>query len=97
MQAPLLRLTGIRKSFGGVRALAGVDLELRGGSITALLGENGAGKSTLVKILTGVHQPDGGVVELDQIEKVVAAAGAVVKVLSAEVARLPAASRLLTR
>ena len=66
MQAPLLRLTGIRKSFGGVRALAGVDLELRRGSITALLGENGAGKSTLVKILTGVHQPDGGTVELDE-------------------------------
>jgi rhamnose transport system ATP-binding protein len=65
VQAPLLRLTEIRKSFGGVRALAGVNLELRRGSITALLGENGAGKSTLVKILTGVHQPDGGTVELD--------------------------------
>jgi rhamnose transport system ATP-binding protein len=60
----LLRLTDIRKSFGGVRALAGVDLQLHGGSITALLGENGAGKSTLVKILTGVHQPDAGSVEL---------------------------------
>ena len=66
MQTPLLRLTGIRKTFGGVRALAGVDLELHRGSITALLGENGAGKSTLVKILTGVHQPDAGSVELDE-------------------------------
>ncbi len=66
MQAPLLRLTNVRKSFGGVRALAGVDLELHRGSITALIGENGAGKSTLVKILTGVHQPDAGTVELDQ-------------------------------
>ncbi len=54
---PLLTLTDIRKSFGGVRALAGVNLELQRGSITALLGENGAGKSTLVKILSGVHQP----------------------------------------
>jgi len=62
---PLLRLTNIRKSFGGVRALAGVNLEMHRGSITALLGENGAGKSTLVKILTGVHHPDAGSVELD--------------------------------
>lgn len=66
MPTPLLRLTDIRKSFGGVRALAGVNLELYRGSITALLGENGAGKSTLVKILTGVHQPDAGRVELDE-------------------------------
>jgi rhamnose transport system ATP-binding protein len=66
VQTPLLRLTDIRKSFGGVRALAGVNLQLQRGSITALLGENGAGKSTLVKILTGVHQPDAGRVELDE-------------------------------
>ena len=65
MTTPLLRLTDIRKSFGGVRALAGVNLEMHRGSITALLGENGAGKSTLVKILTGVHHPDAGSVELD--------------------------------
>jgi len=64
--APTLRLTGVRKSFGGVRALAGVDLELHRGSITALIGENGAGKSTLVKILTGVHQPDSGTLELEE-------------------------------
>jgi rhamnose transport system ATP-binding protein len=65
VQAPLLRLTGLRKTFGGVRALAGVDLQLHRGSITALIGENGAGKSTLVKILTGVHQPDAGTMALD--------------------------------
>ena len=65
MTTPLLRLTDIRKSFGGVRALAGVNLEMHRGSITALLGENGAGTSTLVKILTGVHHPDAGSVELD--------------------------------
>jgi rhamnose transport system ATP-binding protein len=66
VQTPLLSLTDIRKSFGGVRALAGVDLQLHRGSITALIGENGAGKSTLVKILTGVHQPDAGTVELER-------------------------------
>jgi rhamnose transport system ATP-binding protein len=62
---PFLTLTDVRKSFGGVRALDGVSLELHRGSITALLGENGAGKSTLVKILSGVHQPDAGVITLD--------------------------------
>jgi rhamnose transport system ATP-binding protein len=60
-----LTLTDIRKSFGGVRALGGVSLELHRGSITALLGENGAGKSTLVKILSGVHPPDAGAITLD--------------------------------
>jgi len=55
----------VRKSFGGVRALAGVNLELHRGTVTALIGENGAGKSTLVKILSGVHQPDSGAIEID--------------------------------
>src|SRR6187455_1225283 len=64
--APLLSLTDVRKSFGGARALERASLDLYAGSVTALLGENGAGKSTLVKILTGVHQPDGGSVELDE-------------------------------
>jgi rhamnose transport system ATP-binding protein len=62
---PLLSLTGIRKSFGGVRALDDASLELHAGSVTALIGENGAGKSTLVKILSGVHQPDAGDIRLD--------------------------------
>jgi rhamnose transport system ATP-binding protein len=63
--APFLTLTDIRKSFGGARALERVSLELHPGSVTALLGENGAGKSTLVKILSGVHQPDGGEIHLE--------------------------------
>jgi len=58
----LLVLTDLSKSFGGVQALRGVSLELRAGEVHALVGENGAGKSTLIKIITGAHAPDGGVV-----------------------------------
>lgn len=50
----------IVKLFPGVRALGGVNLDLRPGTVHALLGENGAGKSTLIKVLTGVYRPDGG-------------------------------------
>lgn len=57
---PLLRLSRITKSFAGVRALRGVDFELRAGEVHALLGENGAGKSTLIKVVTGAHRPDDG-------------------------------------
>jgi ribose transport system ATP-binding protein len=58
--AALIELSDISKSFGGSLALDRVSLELRPGSVHALMGENGAGKSTLMKILAGVHQPDGG-------------------------------------
>ena len=60
-----LELRNICKSFPGVRALDGVNLALRKGSVHALVGENGAGKSTLMKILDGVHQPDDGQILLD--------------------------------
>ena len=57
---PLLTLEEITKRFPGVVANDGVTLEVRAGEVHALLGENGAGKTTLVKILYGIHQPDGG-------------------------------------
>jgi ribose transport system ATP-binding protein len=62
--APLLEMRGIEKSFPGVRALRGVDLELAAGEVLALLGENGAGKSTLIKMLGGAHRPDAGSLQL---------------------------------
>jgi ribose transport system ATP-binding protein len=61
---PLLRMVGVGKSFPGVRALDGIDLDLHSGEVLALLGENGAGKSTLIKILGGAHRPDSGSIEI---------------------------------
>jgi ribose transport system ATP-binding protein len=58
--AQLLEMRGIVKEFPGVRALDGVDLEVRAGEVHCLLGQNGAGKSTLIKVLSGAHQPDAG-------------------------------------
>ena len=63
--SPVLSLRGISKSFPGVRALNGVELDLYPGLVTALIGENGAGKSTIVKILTGIYQPDEGTITVD--------------------------------
>jgi rhamnose transport system ATP-binding protein len=57
---PIIRMQDISKSFGGVRALKNVGIEVFSGEVHAILGENGAGKSTLIKTMTGVHQPDSG-------------------------------------
>lgn len=61
----VLRMTGITKQFGPVKALDDVDFELERGEIHALLGTNGAGKSTLVKILSGVYLKDAGRIEIN--------------------------------
>ena len=63
--APLLRMEGISKRYGGVRALEKADLSVSAGTIHAILGENGAGKSTLIKILSGVVAPDEGEIRLE--------------------------------
>ncbi|MFD5126703.1 sugar ABC transporter ATP-binding protein [Streptomyces olindensis] len=59
-----LRVSGLTKSFGGVRALDGVDLTVPAGQVHALLGHNGAGKSTLIKCLGGAFPPDAGTIEI---------------------------------
>ncbi|WP_109505350.1 sugar ABC transporter ATP-binding protein [Nocardioides speluncae] len=64
---PVVRLTGIRKSFQGNEVVHGVDLELQPGEVHALVGENGAGKSTLMKCLAGIHAPDQGTIEIDGV------------------------------
>ncbi len=61
----LLELRGISKRFDAVQALLGVDLTVEAREVLALVGDNGAGKSTLVKIISGVHPPDGGEIWLE--------------------------------
>jgi len=63
--SPLLEVSGIGKSFPGVRALHEVSFAVGEGEVVAVLGENGAGKSTLMKILAGVQLPDSGTIRLD--------------------------------
>jgi ABC-type sugar transport system ATPase subunit len=60
MHMPLLEVSGITKSFAGVRAVDGLDLSVHSGEIVALVGENGAGKSTMIKMVSGQYAPDAG-------------------------------------
>ncbi len=62
---PILSLENIAKSFPGVKALDNVHFDMQAGEVHALLGENGAGKSTLIKIISGVHKPDSGMMKID--------------------------------
>ena len=65
-----LSTAGLAKAFGATRALRDCSFELHAGEVHCIVGENGSGKSTLVKILSGVHRPDAGVVALggDQVD-----------------------------
>ncbi len=62
---PVIELTGISKSFAGIRVLNDVPFDIRPGEVHALLGENGAGKSTLIKIMAGLYLPDSGAIAID--------------------------------
>jgi simple sugar transport system ATP-binding protein len=62
---PILALRGVNKSFGPIDVLHDITLEVKPGEVLCLLGDNGAGKSTLIKIMSGVHQPSSGVIEMD--------------------------------
>jgi branched-chain amino acid transport system ATP-binding protein len=62
---PILFLTDVNLSFGGVTALAGVDLSVRSGEIRAIIGPNGAGKSSVVNVISGLYRPDSGTISLN--------------------------------
>ena len=63
----MIRVEGLRKSYGDVRAVDGVDLRVEKGELLVLLGQNGAGKSTTLRCLGGILRPDSGLVELDEL------------------------------
>ena len=66
-RAPLLQVIGLGKTFGGLRALEGIDIALFPGEVVGLVGDNGAGKSTLVRCIAGIYVPDEGEIRVDGI------------------------------
>src|ERR1700736_1667767 len=62
---PIVEMKGIVKTFGGIHALNGVDLNIYPGEVHVIMGENGAGKSTMMKILSGIYQPSAGEIIID--------------------------------
>ena len=68
MSEYILKMDNITKTFPGVKALDGVQLHVRSGTVHALMGENGAGKSTLMKILFGIYHRDEGTIVVDDKE-----------------------------
>lgn len=65
---PILKLIDVNKSFGPVDVLHDINIEVRAGEVLCLLGDNGAGKSTLIKLMSGVHQPTSGKIEMNGVE-----------------------------
>ncbi len=65
MTEPILRVTGLSKSFGGLAAVSDVSLELRPGEVHAVIGPNGAGKTTLINMLSGELSPSGGTIQFE--------------------------------
>lgn len=95
-ESPYLRMEGISKRFGSIRALSDVAFEVRSGEVMALVGENGAGKSTLVKILVGLHRPDEGRILLEgreaDLSTVRRAEGARIAIVQQELSLVPTMS-----
>jgi simple sugar transport system ATP-binding protein len=65
---PLVEMVGVGKSYGAIRALKGINLTVRAGEVTGVLGDNGAGKSTLIKIISGLHGHNEGTLKVDGTE-----------------------------
>lgn len=65
MEKVFIKLTGIYKSFAGVKALQDIDFTIKEGEVRCLAGENGSGKSTLIKVIAGFYEPDSGIIEID--------------------------------
>ena len=71
VDTPLVAVRGLRKRYGGIVAVDGMNLTVRRGDVHAVVGENGAGKSTLMKVLAGVVSPDAGEIEFDGVPVVI--------------------------